>query len=178
MLRRAALLTLSLTATSCILEDNRCGPGQVEQDEELEGCTCAPGHVPAANGRSCEPCTGANQEAKGNTCACIAGYSKQGGECLPTPDAGTTGDSGTTPTAPTGVGAACTNDSDCASYDAKFCQNLQQPAVCLVKGCATGATTCFGDQVCCDFSSVPVPSLQQAGGLCVPTCSAPGVVVP
>lgn len=183
MLRRAALLALLLVTSSCILKDERCGPGQVEKDEELEGCTCLPNHVAAMDGRSCTAC-GANEEPRGTSCACVAGYSKQGGVCMPTvvSDSGTP-DSGTA-TAPTGEGEACESESDCASFDAKFCQNLQAPKQCLVKGCASGATKCFGSRVCCQYMAL-VPQLQplaDADGLCVEDatkCMAPyGTVVP
>jgi len=180
MVRRAALLLLSLSA-SCILEDERCGPYQQKFDGDFEGCKCVEGAVATADNRACTPC-GQFETAMNNACVCMPGYSKQAGVCTPVVDAGSTDagiDSGMTATAPTGEGMSCSSSADCASYDAKFCQNLRPPGMCFVQGCATGATTCFGDRVCCDLSPYGVPALVAAGGLCLPpsSCNAPAKVV-
>jgi hypothetical protein len=62
---------------------------------------------------------------------------------------------------PTGNGAPCQVDAECASFEADHCEEIESQT-CLVQGCATGEATCFGDYACCDFRFVGKPSL------CVP----------
>jgi hypothetical protein len=51
---------------------------------------------------------------------------------------------------PVGYGASCTNDEDCASGEATFCETIQQH-ICLVP-CSAGKTdVCFEGEACCDF---------------------------
>jgi hypothetical protein len=62
---------------------------------------------------------------------------------------------------PSGNGTPCLADSECASFEADYCEKVQSKT-CLVQGCATGEKKCFGDYACCDFTFVGIPSL------CVP----------
>ena len=179
----------SLVATGCVLDDNHCGANQVEIKENFEGCICAPNAVPNADGVGCKPC-GANEEAKGGACSCLAGFSRTSpmAACMmvmnpaPGSDASVVPDAGppTGPPAGTrGQGAACSTQADCENFDATFCQTLQAPNQCFVQGCANGTRACASDHECCDFTGIGIALLESTHGFCVETgkCSAPGKVV-
>ena len=65
---------------------------------------------------------------------------------------------------PTGLGAKCDNDTDCAEYDADYCAvdptDMQEQGVCTIQDCHLDPTICPAetDLICCDFemfSSIP-----------------------
>lgn len=71
---------------------------------------------------------------------------------------------------PSGLGASCQSDADCSSYDAKYCDTLVSHT-CLIGGCATRATTCPSEWLCCDYSAL----LGSALSICVsPTTQVSG----
>jgi hypothetical protein len=177
---------MALVASGCLVQDDdRCGTAERKYEFIFEGCVCAPGHVPNADGIGCEAC-GENEEVKGGACACVEGYARAsasavcesqldaGGQL----DAGSQADAGMpAPTGTRGQDMPCSSSSDCEGYDATFCMTLQAPNVCLVQGCARGDSRCAQGRECCEVTVLP--QLAAAGGLCVPTgaCTAPGVVV-
>ena len=154
-----------LMAGACIVdEDKPCGAGQVKYANDFEGCVCAQGLVPNTDGVGCH--------------ACASGEVVVGDRCVAMPaDAGSSGMDAGPSSGSRGEGETCTGPSDCASFDATYCQMLQAPFVCLVQGCATGEHRCSGERVCCDFAALPL--LAATNGLCVPSgsCPAPGKVV-
>jgi hypothetical protein len=163
--------------TSCIVDDDRCGPGERAYNDLFEGCVCQTGYVPNADGVGCHAC-GANQESKGGACVCSDGYGRStvsapcvlgGGADEP--------DAGDGSTAVSGQDMPCNASSDCADTDATYCLTLQSPHVCLVQGCASGATRCSSERECCEIDVLP--ELAATSGLCVPKgkCTAPGMVV-
>lgn len=110
-------------------------------------------------------------EQRGYGCKrCAEGQSIVASRCMtPVSDAGADA-SDSAGEEPTGVGAYCDTDADCAGYDAKYC--AVQTHGCLVKGCATGEGTCPSRAVCCDYSallagfSLCLPSEQLTDGQC------------
>ncbi|HEY6881196.1 MAG TPA: hypothetical protein VI299_24390, partial [Polyangiales bacterium] len=119
-------------------------------------------------------------------CVCIAGYQASKEGCVPVPpdagesDAGGGTDSGS-PSAPTGVGTACTSQADCASFDADFCLPFPGQRFCAVRNCASGEHRCPSDRVCCDvsFANTFFTDLTMANGLCITSagCAMGGKVV-
>lgn len=71
---------------------------------------------------------------------------------------------------PTGVGAYCDSDSDCAPHDAKYCAVPTHS--CLVQGCASDPGVCQTNAACCDYSallagfSLCLPGEQLVAGGC------------
>jgi hypothetical protein len=70
---------------------------------------------------------------------------------------------------PTGLGTSCSEESDCASFEASFCETLQQDQ-CL-QSCLDEPGVCQGDWACCDFSmfigtALCVPPDQLTDGAC------------
>lgn len=71
---------------------------------------------------------------------------------------------------PTGIGAPCESEADCAPFDAKLCNTLTTKT-CVLAGCADGSVTCPSEWTCCDFSALfPVsacaPPEQLSNGMC------------
>ena len=164
----------ALVMTSCIVDDdNRCGAGQRELNDLFEGCVCKVGYVPNADGVGCHAC-GANQEAKGGACVCSPGYGRTSSSA-PCELGGDDTDAGDDMAAVSGEDMPCDSSNDCAGTEATYCLTLQAPHVCLVHGCASGATRCSATRECCEIDVVP----ELAAGICVPkgACVAPGMVV-
>jgi hypothetical protein len=169
---------IALIATSCILDDERCGEGQVEYADRFDGCVCDSGYVPNADGIGCRRC-GDHEEAKSGMCVCEEGYARPSASeaCAPEPDAGDTDASSGPTTGSSGQDMACTSSADCEGFDADYCMTLAPSPVCLVTGCARGEALCAEGRDCCEITVLP--ELAATGGLCVPagTCMAPGMVV-
>ena len=159
---------LTLIASSCLLDDDRCGTNQQELDSTFQGCVCAPGFVPNADGIGCRAC-GDHEEVKAGTCACSDGFARPtaNAACVPASelDGGLSG--------ATGQDMPCTTADDCASYEADFCAPQATGAnVCLVQHCSTGVQRCDADRDCCVVTALP--ELAAAEGLCVPRGMCPG----
>jgi hypothetical protein len=170
-------LSATMMLGGCLVGDEACDRGRVELKGDVTGCICAPGHVPDPDMRGCSPCSGANEEARGNACECLAGFRRTAGVCAPIPDSGTEGpgtDGG--PTGPltgtAGLGDPCSTPGDCEGKDATFCMTLATPPVCVIQNCSNGMRACSGSDICCDYSPGPVgtllPAVKTANGLCVP----------
>jgi hypothetical protein len=78
----------------------------------------------------------------------------------------------------TGLNKSCSSASDCAGYDAAYCETFQAK-VCMVSDCASGANPCHGSYGCCDLTalvgsplSLCIANSQLTGGLC-PTGAPP-----
>jgi hypothetical protein len=124
--RMLAVSTLSLLyAASCILEDNRCGPHQVQQHGNYVLCICEPNAVAQSDG-SCLAC-GENEEPMGKQCACKPGFARStaAGTCEKSE-----------------IGAMCSASASCSpSYP-----------VCLIEGTSAGYCTSTG---CTNNASCP-----------------------
>ncbi len=67
---------------------------------------------------------------------------------------------------PTGQGAACTSQDDCAGNEASYCEMLQGH-ICLVQGCVIDGSDCYVGWTCCDLSAFGFSTL------CVPEGNCP-----
>ena len=59
---------------------------------------------------------------------------------------------------PTGQGQACTAPTDCASFEANFCESFVS-GTCLVPECDAALDNCSPGYQCCDFAFMGLPSL-------------------
>jgi hypothetical protein len=171
----------ALLGSACIVDsDKPCDEGRVEITGSLSGCICAPGSVPNAESSACVPC-GENEEPRDGACECVAGYERGKKGCVVAPDSGPEATDSSTPSEPTGQDTACTNQTDCAGFDADFCIPFPGAQFCAVRNCISGESTCTGDRVCCDVSAASAifPDLTMADGICVTTaaCAMGGTVV-
>jgi branched-chain amino acid transport system substrate-binding protein len=71
---------------------------------------------------------------------------------------------------PTGQGVSCGTESDCADYEADFCEKTVSFS-CLKQGCSEELNNCAPGYICCDFTSLDMglPELcidKSAGGKC------------
>jgi hypothetical protein len=81
--------------------------------------------------------------------------------------------------APSGLGAACSSNDDCADFEASTC-DLVQTRTCILRGCVEGTIRCPNEWGCCDFSAlagVPVSVCIRPSGLIDGTCPQGGVLV-
>lgn len=61
-------------AAGCLLEDERCGPYQVEQRQDnVALCVCADNAVPREDNHACTPCA-EHEIAQGGSCVCETGF--------------------------------------------------------------------------------------------------------
>jgi hypothetical protein len=169
-----------LVGTKCIA----CGENEVGS---LSGCACAPGYLRASSEAPC-----AAQDTLGRACTkdedCVhpdynyCHLGDTGGYCT---SAGCTS-SKECPNSisyacntrespsfcerpPTGFGAQCSSDEQCAGFEASYCESASSKA-CLVNDCKADPDICYGDQVCCDIgligTSICIPPDQLANGAC------------
>jgi hypothetical protein len=68
---------------------------------------------------------------------------------------------------PTGLGAACSQPSDCAQFDATYCESFQTHQ-CMIEHCTVDPNDCPSGYECCDFSTLGLNNT-----LCVPTQQCP-----
>jgi hypothetical protein len=163
-------LPLTLIASNCLLDDERCGANQQELNSTFQGCVCEPGFVPNANGIGCRAC-GDNEEARSGSCVCVEGFARSNpnATCVPASEI----DGGAKRAS--GQDMPCTTADDCASYDADFCSpQMTGSNVCLVQHCGTGAHRCDPDRDCCVVTMLP--ELADAEGLCVVSGTCPAGV--
>ena len=70
---------------------------------------------------------------------------------------------------PSGQGATCTSDDDCAGYDADYCESFVSGA-CLKSDCSPELDNCSPGYHCCDFQFMGLPALcvdeTLSGGIC------------
>lgn len=93
------LLVAGSAASACLLEDERCGPYQVEQHiDNVALCVCAPDAIPRDDGHACEPC-GDHETPTGGECLCEEGFVR------------TTTDG---PCEQSSIGAECTASEECS----------------------------------------------------------------
>jgi hypothetical protein len=159
----------------------RCVP--CADDEVVEGgeCVCAEGFERPPSGGLCreaqmaegldEPCDpDASDDCSGDFDLCVAddhggGYCTTecatDGDCI-AGHACAPGDPDFCQRPPTGEGETCSEQVDCEGYDASYCEALIISS-CLVPDCAEQGGACFGEHVCCDFST-----LGDFPSLCVP----------
>lgn len=81
--------------------------------------------------------------------------------------------------APTGFGASCAADEDCAGFEASSC-DLVQSRSCILRGCAQGTVHCPNEWGCCDFSALagtPISVCIPPSGLANGTCPLGGTLV-
>jgi hypothetical protein len=156
-----------------------CDPGYVpavegcvpcgDHEQEANGeCTCVEGYARPADAAACEPipeALGADCDTESAPCTNAAyplcqvtagthGYCTKACAGSDDCDGGykchAVGDNGYCRRPPTGYGASCSSDDDCAGNEASFCEQLQKH-VCLVP-CSAGHTdVCFEGESCCDF---------------------------
>jgi hypothetical protein len=171
---RWCAVPLTLIVSGCILDDKRCGANQRELDSTFEGCVCAPGFVPNADGVGCRAC-GEHEEALSGSCVCAEGFTRPspGAACV------AAGESAMAASTPSGQDTPCTTSDDCASYDADFCApQASGGSVCLVQQCGAGVHQCQADRDCCVVTAQA--ALAMAEGLCVAHGTCPvgvGMVV-
>lgn len=127
--------------------------GKLDQPERVgsvTACNAAPSPVPAA-------CT-AREEATPAGCVCAAGYVRvtPTAPCTELPAA---------PSKPTGEDAPCTTDTDCAGFEASFC-DIFVTGTCLVRNCSVTPNSCFTGKECCELSAFGLPTLCIAAGAC------------
>jgi hypothetical protein len=171
--------------TSCVCEANAvvsglgCAP--CGADEVVVGgvCACPTGYAKDAS-NTCERVAGLG-DACGSNADCT---SSQYGDCAPatagttagtcTSACGSDGDCGAAYTCTvweaqaycrqwSGLGESCATSSDCASYDASYC-DAYQTHTCIVQGCSLSSDDCPRGTTCCDFSSYGL------GTLCAEAC--------
>lgn len=157
---RTGLAMLVMSLNACLVRGERCGKNQEPTQGDFIGCVCQDETVPAADGIGCESC-GENEVAAGIACVCAPGHARSAsGACEPA------GEAGVEPL-PEGQGEPCESSADCATFEATFCDTLQSHT-CLVRGCASGESSCLSSEECCDLSVYPVAGLDMADGLCIP----------
>jgi hypothetical protein len=167
-----------------------CDEGEVPTDA---GCVCAAGLAPSADGGceesiaglgracagddDCEPegaslCLLEDGETEG---VCTVGGCETAADCPLEYACDVARDPALCLPPPTGYGAPCESASDCAEFEASYCETLQEK-VCLVE-CAADPGLCLGDYACCDYGSLG------ATAVCVPpgelvdgACPAGGVL--
>jgi hypothetical protein len=146
------------------------------------GCTCDQGYGRPDPSSPCAAC-GENEETSANgTCDCVAGFSRPaaGEACeegttepadddTDTPPAdvacttdadcadGSRCDLNATPAscrvAPTGQDQPCTSDTDCAAFEATYCDVLNPAGMtCRVMGCTISPENCYPGTECCDLT--------------------------
>lgn len=164
---------LLLVGASCAYDkDNRCGDDLVF-DEENEVCVCPVGTLYSPTG--CTAC-GEHEILQGAECVCEEGYAEGAdGTCEEIPGgAGGEGGEGNSTTGPTpectvnddceageiceaeactpvtGFGAACTEQDQCADFEASYCDTYQSK--CTISDCTVAPDSCPSAYDCCDLS--------------------------
>jgi len=189
-----------LEGRECVCEAGygRSGNGCVRCDRDTEDgnpsgpCQCKEGLIRLVDGGDCVEAAGKRCEADAD---CPDGeYS----HCQPEDDAGYCTKLDCEPNAgdcpgdfacnddedrtfcerpPSGLGVACSEQSDCEGFEASYCETLSE-RLCLRAGCADDPGICHGDWVCCDISLI-------GASLCIPPnelengkCPVGGTLVP
>jgi hypothetical protein len=134
---------------------------------------CAPN--PANVGTACDttstPCTdpvyGYCQVVAGTSGYCTIAGCASSQECTAGYQCDTSGSPSYCRRPPSGLDAPCTSSTDCAGFDATFCDTYSSRQ-CYVQGCTMSPDNCFPGYACCDLSS-----LGFASTLCLPEGSCP-----
>lgn len=161
-----------------------CGKDEVVLDNM---CACKPGFIKPGPGEACAEtsigasCTSA-ADCQTDFPYCV-GAADGAGYCTSTDCASnadcpsnwsceTDGDTSYCHKPPSGLGESCQSSSDCASFEASFCETLQSHT-CVVGNCAKSASICPNEWGCCDYSallgaplSVCVTPDKLVGGMC------------
>jgi hypothetical protein len=156
-----------------------CGPNEVAARDK---CECMAGFARPSPGAACAAIVGS---ALGSPCSAAAPCVDPNPYCavsLPAPICTVSGctsskqcpmnticdRSGSTSFCrpPSGLGTACSDAAQCASFEAGYCERLVANA-CLVNGCASNTERCPNGFVCCDLSTLIGDSL----------CIVPGALV-
>jgi hypothetical protein len=165
LIASAALALVSVGSATCAIEgSDACGANQVfkKGGNALKYAVCV-----------CDEANGwVFDEQEGYGCKrCSAGQTIVGSKCVAMPvDAGADEPDASGPREPTGVGASCNSDADCAAYDAKYC--AVQTHSCLINRCATKENVCQTMATCCDYGallaglSLCLPNEQLNDGKC------------
>lgn len=135
MKRISCLLGLSalgaLLAPACVYDpDQRCGPHQVEIDNDR--CACEAGYVPGESG--CVPCA-EHELAVNGSCNCVEGYARpaEGEACEPIP---------------TSLGGDCDTDSaPCVDESYPLCHPTEGTSGYCTSSCSDDAD-CQGGYAC------------------------------
>ncbi|MEO8906140.1 MAG: hypothetical protein ABI488_26520 [Polyangiaceae bacterium] len=174
-----------LTGNECLA----CGDNEVGS---LDGCDCAPGFgrtdatQPCTRSEAGKPCSadGDCKDALFSYCA----SAKQDGYCT-RPDCASSADCTNDYSCnardahsfcqrpPSGFGTTCHSSTDCAAFEASYCEVLSSHA-CLLSGCKADPSICPGDWACCNIpllgNSLCLPQDQLSAG----ACPAGGTLVP
>lgn len=161
----AMLALVGIGSATCAIEgSDACGEHQVfkQGGTALKYAVCV-----------CDETDGwVFDEQQGYGCKrCSAGQSIVGSKCVTVQtDAGASESDASRGKEPTGVGASCDSDADCAPYDAKYC--AVQTHACLINSCATKENSCQSMSTCCDYTallaglSLCLPNEQLNDGKC------------
>jgi hypothetical protein len=139
------------------------------------GCGEACGAAPTGQGSACSstaPC----QDATFSYCypaAGDAGYCTTTGCTAADCAGGYYCDLALTPSVcrrpPTGQGTPCAAPTDCAAFEASYCESAVSKS-CLLSGCSEALNNCDSTHLCCDFAWMGLPSLcvdkVKTGGVC------------
>jgi len=158
-----------------------CDPGWVVADDGRgckacrehehvvsDRCVCEEGYARGASGGSCEPASIGQPCGDDEACSepyayCVTanvdiGYCTASGcdsdvDCPSGWSCETRHDPHYCARPPTGFGMSCQSDTDCADYEASYCEAFASHT-CALAGCAEGAVTCPSSWTCCDYSAL------------------------
>lgn len=164
-------------AAGCAIDDeDACSENQVlKASDDFRVCVCDEAHgyvFDSAMKHGCKRC-GKGMVVHNGACVAQSGGATgavDGGADASAADAAAGEDAASEPL-PTGLGASCSSNADCAAFDATFCDSFMSHS-CLVEKCATGENACPGGWACCDFSallsglSICTPEDQLSNGEC------------
>jgi hypothetical protein len=171
-----------------------CTPCGENEEAKGDACVCKTGFAKLATDGACEK-TEAGTACSGDTdcptsypfCASApdgAGYCTlkecgKNADCPGTYSCEAAADYHYCKQAPTGLGAPCTSNADCESFEASSCDTFQTHT-CLLQGCATGDSVCPNEWGCCDYSGLlgaPLSVCIEPAGLTDGACPQGGSLV-
>lgn len=122
--------------------------------------------VSCSDSGSDDPGCESYEEMGPDGCQCFEGYTKESGRCIATnltiPDSELPQH--------TGVDTPCTSATDCAAFDANYCET-EVSGSCLVQNCdLNDPKACSPGHHCCPFPALGLPNLcvsgELSGGVC------------
>jgi hypothetical protein len=173
-------------ANTLMLDGGACQPCGANEIVSAGACQCVAGYSrssqdagcepnPADMGVACDPASapcaspvyGHCEATSGTSGYCTTSGCTSADQCTGGYDCDTNSSPSYCRRPPTGYGATCGTDADCASYDAKYCETMVAHQ-CLVNNCTKSPNSCFVGYDCCDLTTLGIPQK-----ICIPKGNCP-----